>query len=168
MVLSFGYRFGMCRSSDVLDNDCTDSFIRVLKPCLKNLELLVLKGHLVLEQELVGLIEDQVPHARHVREAGLKFSQKVKVAQAVTSVSVDVLERSSAAFCALEELNKIRNNLAHNAEPKDLEKSINVFCSKVLRANGGDLRGKSAAERLKLALILVYSDLRVLRISAAG
>ena len=81
---------------------------------------LVLRGHLFIEELLFAAIEAHCQDTEHLKAARLRFPQLVALLRA--------LEKISAAppnyWVALSELNALRNALAHNLEPNDIESRV--------------------------------------------
>jgi hypothetical protein len=75
---------------------------------IDELALVVLKGHLVLEEQLDRIIGGFVFHSLHLDAANLRFSQKVAVAR---SISLD--EHANSMWELLAAINSLRNELAH-------------------------------------------------------
>jgi hypothetical protein len=74
--------------------------------------IIVLKGHLLIEEQLQAIIEAAVTSPRIVREARLTFSQRLKLAQAIAGHF-----SNTVVWEAAEALNSARNKWAHVAEP---------------------------------------------------
>jgi hypothetical protein len=74
------------------------------------LERVLLKGHLLLEEELFRLIEVNVTRTQPLTEARLTFHQKLCLAKAI--YQVDGWE----GFAFAGALNKLRNAWAHDAD----------------------------------------------------
>jgi hypothetical protein len=84
------------------------------------LTAVVLKGHLVLEEQLDRIICRFLFHPKHLDDAGLRFHQKVKISQ---SMSLDGSENS--IWNLLLALNALRNNLAHSLEDDKRQSKLN-------------------------------------------
>lgn len=87
-----------------------------------DVELSVLKGHLLVEEALTRLIAQSFNNPDYLPDAGLKFSQKVVLAKAV-----DKLDHQIWIWGALDRLNKARNALSHLLDDKKLEQRIKDF-----------------------------------------
>src|SRR5674476_171882 len=72
----------MARVSLPIDESQYQRFCRLLPP-LVNLELLVLKGHLLVEAELQYFLEAVSRHPNSLEDARLSFIQKVHLVQAL-------------------------------------------------------------------------------------
>jgi len=79
-------------------------------PETDDLTLVVLKGHLLIEELLIKLIHLSLPHAEYLDATRLSFHQLACVARA------SVLQASDPAWELILSLNSLRNDLAHNLE----------------------------------------------------
>lgn len=70
--------------------------------------VVVLKGHLLIEEALDTIISKFVHHAAFIEEARLRFAQKIAVAR---SMSLD--EHENGMWDIAIKLNSLRNDLAH-------------------------------------------------------
>ena len=77
--------------------------------------LIVLKGHLVIEERITAAIEKFVWHPEYVERARLTFAHKMQLARAI---SMDQSE--STMWELIDKLNAVRNKLAHSlaGEPR--------------------------------------------------
>jgi hypothetical protein len=82
--------------------------------------LLILKGHLLLEQSLYQLVSAKCAHPEYLGKAQLRFYQLVNVARALYPFASPVDEKDRLFWDVLEAFNTLRNQLAHRLEPKDL------------------------------------------------
>lgn len=73
--------------------------------------LVVLKGHLLIEEALTTIIRKSVHHGEFVDEANLRFYQKVQIAR---SLSLD--EHQNEMWGLVLGLNRVRNDMAHALE----------------------------------------------------
>jgi hypothetical protein len=88
-----------------------------------DLTLLILKAHLLLEEELYNQLRQLFPQPKHYDALNMRFIQNVQLARAFCVRMTDEGEPVSwveQSFDALEALNTFRNRLAHNLEPGDL------------------------------------------------
>ena len=68
--------------------------------------LIVLKGHLILEEQLSLMIEKLAPQPEHIVEARLSFAQKRSLLRAMIPNS------ANQVWAVIGNLNKLRNALA--------------------------------------------------------
>ncbi len=73
--------------------------------------LVVLKGHLLIEEALDAILCKFVFHEEHLRNARLTFAQKIDVAR---SVSLD--EHNSPMWELVSAIHALRNELSHSLE----------------------------------------------------
>jgi hypothetical protein len=73
--------------------------------------LIVLKGHLVIEERITAAIEKFMWNGDYVDDVGLRFAQKVALARAI---SMD--HSAHSMWTLIEKLNTLRNKLAHSLE----------------------------------------------------
>jgi len=94
---------------------------------VSDLTLLVLKAHLLLEEELYNQLRQLFPNPAQYDRLNLRFIQNVMLARALCVRRTDEGEPVShveLCFDALEALNTFRNRLAHNLEPQDLQQFL--------------------------------------------
>ena len=72
------------------------------------LTMVVLKGHLVLEEQLERILATFVFHPNYLEDANLRFAQRVAIAQ---SMSLD--EYANQMWDLIIAINALRNELAH-------------------------------------------------------
>lgn len=120
-------------------------------PKSDDLTLIVLKGHLLAEAELNELLEGLLRKPRPYLKVKPSWPQRVALVEALIGVNQTVwwLE-------ALGRLNTIRNELAHQLEPRALEVQIGKFCDLVEPMTAKEaFRGAGISKRLKLCLGLL-------------
>lgn len=81
-----------------------------------------LKGHLLIEEQLALLVAAGIADPEPLEFARFTFSQKLHLAKGVAGkfFANDVYE-------AIRQLNSIRNKLAHQAEPTDIQQLVGAF-----------------------------------------
>jgi hypothetical protein len=80
-------------------------------PSTDDLTLIVLKGHLLVEEVLLDLANCAFPHPQYLRDANLSFHKLACVVRAFIPEQFD-----SPAWRLIFLLNALRNDLAHNLE----------------------------------------------------
>ncbi len=91
-------------------------------PRSNDLTLIILKGHLLIEQEMNDIINSSLIYPKALLEARLTFSQRLALLKSLYGVTgVDY------AYDIIEQLNILRNKLVHNLEINDLQKNIIKF-----------------------------------------
>ena len=104
-----------------------DRFKRLMKSCGNDTTLIVLKGHLIIEEQLMAIIEDELRHQEILEAGRLRFSQKLDMTQFILKSKMDDCFKTT--FKAIHLLNhKLRNPLAHRLEHQDMELRVNQFC----------------------------------------
>lgn len=93
---------------------------RQLLPQSDDVELVVLKGHLIIEELLYAVVQEHCANPDAVIKAKLSFAQLVYLAQALVKLPTDATWWKSISL-----LNAIRNSLVHSLEPKQLESRLN-------------------------------------------
>ena len=84
--------------------------------------MILLKGHLLIEEQLQALVEALVKDSRPLGDARLTFHQWLCMGKALApGGSGDDLWKF------VERLNKTRNKLAHNAEVADFEQKVDAL-----------------------------------------
>jgi len=86
--------------------------------------LVVLKGHLLLEESLNFIIENFVHHSDFINKAKLSFYQKLNVARAMS-----LTEQNNSMWTLIEKINTLRNDFSHRLESDKREEKINLIIS---------------------------------------
>ena len=73
----------------------------------QDMEMILLKGHLILEQTLNQIISDSVTDSKRIDSMRLMFYKKLELVMALNGSSI------TAVYPHLKEINRIRNKLAH-------------------------------------------------------
>jgi hypothetical protein len=89
--------------------DFLEPFLRYLKmmPQQDDLSLIVLKGHLLIEERLERVLQAAFPNPEHLDAMKLQFARKVQLCRAVSRGVSD-----STAWSLINCINVLRNNLA--------------------------------------------------------
>ena len=80
---------------------------------LTDISMIVLKGHLLVEQLLTSLLSHHCHYPGQLREARLRFPQKVALVKAIV-----ILPFPDELWRFLELINHLRNDIAHKLEPE--------------------------------------------------
>jgi hypothetical protein len=86
-------------------------------------QLIILKGHLLVEAELVDICSRLLANPSALEKDKVNFPARLNLVRAL----IDDGDVPEAIWQALGDLNKIRNKLAHNLEPKDIERELPRF-----------------------------------------
>jgi len=81
--------------------------------------LIVLKGHLVIEERITSAIEKFVWHGEYIERARLTFAHKMQLARAI---SMDHSENTM--WDLIDKLNAVRNKLAHSLDREQRTKAM--------------------------------------------
>ena len=122
---------------------------------VNDLTLIILKGHLIVEEEINELLDLILPNPDALSKGRFEFYQKLCILKAVCSPGL------KWHWQTIEQLSKMRNQLAHNLESKGLNGMVKDFLNKVdseikkskAWENGTDV------DRLKLAIASVHGRL---------
>jgi hypothetical protein len=108
------------------------AFARFLKllPHGRDRELVILKAHLLVEEQLRQLIAERVRNREVLPKARLTFSQCISVARAFFPAGHD-----PSLWKGLEQLNEIRNAFSHQLSPARIDDRIAAF-SVTMQPNG--------------------------------
>jgi len=95
----------------------------VFKNTTKDVDLLVLKGHLLVEKFLTSLIESYCWRPQFLDDAKLSFFSKAKLARCFIMHPMP----DDSIWDNVESLNRLRNELAHNWKTNKREALIRKF-----------------------------------------
>ncbi len=122
-----------------------------------DLTLIVLKGHLLIEEQLTDMLEKRMTSkASALKKARLQFSQLLAVVRGLTYV-----RERAWMWTGISKLNSLRNDLVHHIEPKRVEalvKQIIQALKVVVDLAPLGLRDNTAG-RLRAAIALMYASL---------
>jgi hypothetical protein len=133
--------------------------------CSNDLILLTLKGHLVIENLLkMNLVRLLAVESLPNKQGRLNFKQKLKLVEAV--VCTREPGPNADLFCAIDKLNDIRNQLAHNLKNQgqivnDVKTFINEYHAKAGMRLSSD---KSLSLRLKGCILKLCEFLHRVRV----
>lgn len=116
-----------------------------LMPRSSDLTLIVLKGHLIMEEQLQWIIEDTLRQPEILQDARLEAQQKIVLAQAFFAGGPDELMWKN-----ISRLNSLRNKFAHTLEPDGLEQSIDALIKENIDPAEKFKRCKDNKERARL------------------
>ena len=86
--------------------------------------LVVIKGHLLIEESLNFIIENFVHHHDFMNKANLSFYQKLNIAR-----SMSLSEQNNSVWLLIEKLNTLRNDFAHRLNSEKREEKIKLIIS---------------------------------------
>jgi len=125
--------------------------------------LIILKGHLLVEQEVNGLLEVTVPNPKplRIRDSNPpKFAHKLSLLKALIPKPKPVRN----LWDVVKGLNDLRNDLAHELSPENVEGKIDKFVTDVFNAFGSpkSFPKKDRGERLRQSIVLIVHRLTCL------
>ena len=116
--------------------------------------LVILKGHLVIEEALSEIISTFVFHGEHLEGARITFAQKVAIAR---SMSLD--EHNNEMWQLVLAINSLRNELAHALHsPKRVAKTTALIeLHKKLKGSTATSNGNEVPEHVLLSFAVSFS-----------
>lgn len=106
-----------------MGENTVDAYIRWITPTPGDPTYSLLKAHLIFEELLRAYLAHQLPYASALDGARLTFAQLLAVARACSpNVSPD-----HWVWKAIGDLNRLRNMLSHEAQPKALRERLNEY-----------------------------------------
>lgn len=97
---------------------------------VQDLLLIVLKGHLLIEELLYVIVKKAVKHPEFVQRANLRFIQVAYLARAI-----HYEDRLRPVWDAILSINTLRNTFAHDVEAKKLEGNLRALARAVAGEN---------------------------------
>lgn len=91
---------------------------------LHELELIILRGHLIIEEILIKIISDFVFHEEFIKKIKLTFEGRINVAR---SISLD--NSKNSMWNLMLSINEARNHIAHNIDSSKSEIKIDKIKS---------------------------------------
>jgi hypothetical protein len=99
-----------------------DRFLRHFPLGSKDVALVVLKAHLLLEESVMRMLASLLLQPEAIERANLRFYQKLCLIKALLPVDPYMME-------AAEKLNTMRNKLAHHLDYPQIEAQVRDFLS---------------------------------------
>jgi hypothetical protein len=153
--------------SDADSNDFEDRFRRHFPRRSNDLTLVVLKGHLLLEEIVNRLLSALVREPKAIEGANLRFRQKLCMIRALLPEA-----RGAGLYDAAEKLNTLRNKLAHHLDYPEIEAQVRDFlslCEEPEDPEEPDNRDKlPLIRRLRVAIAFVCGALEAMGKGAAA
>jgi hypothetical protein len=124
-------------------------------PRSNDLTLIVLKGHLLLEELIDGIIADSLSNPTALTPARLTIFQRLRLARALVNKVLD------GPLDSAEKLNTLRNRMAHHLEPPQFERDVTAFLRTLedLEVPVTKYEEMSTARRLKEAIAFLCGHL---------
>ena len=92
----------------------------------------ILKAHLLIEDLIRTFLENKAKNPASIKKAKLSFAQALQVARAFC----EDVSQDHWIWKAMTDLNRLRNDLAHNLDPDELENKIEAYISYVVSSVG--------------------------------
>ena len=124
------------------------------------LELIILKGHLLIEEQLNNILEAARINQSKLGNLELQFFKKVLIANSLCWKSPD-----DEIWKFMLKINKLRNDLAHQLDSKKRDKLIEDVMSSHIKLLDDDLveetKKMSMKEQIDLSICLVLGYLEI-------
>jgi len=145
----------MCKSSNVIEEGQDFKRFLVLMPHGEDRTLVILKGHLLIEEKLRQIIDNHVVNKSPIIKAKLSFIQVIYLVRAFIKNYND-----SWVWGALKLLNNLRNSVAHSIEQPDVDLGMEKFislvkCNSVFSKGGFDKMKQMECFELSLWVLFV-------------
>lgn len=116
---------------EVAAEDPKARFLRLI-PDSGDPVLVLLRGHLLIEELLIEIIESRCKHPQVLKDARLSFFQVLRLAQALStpkqiSKLSKELSKELDLWSNIEKVNRVRNVLAHTLEPSEVYSAIDTY-----------------------------------------
>jgi len=149
-------RRGITATNPKHDYRQAEALRRCLKllPDTQDLELIILKGHLLIEEQLRQIMRERVRNPTALQDAQLEFYQCICLAQSFFAADCE-----PPLWAAIRKLNRIRNEIAHSLEPGGLHDRIDDFVSSFPGPFHDSQERKARLDGTLLALFVAISDL---------
>jgi hypothetical protein len=102
------------------ERDSLDYFLHHIPENDSDLTLIVLKGHLLIEQRIREFISERMLSPAALDDARLSSYQAICLAEALTLPNAEPKQ----LWDILRQLNTLRNQMAHNLDPQGVEQRI--------------------------------------------
>ena len=123
-----------------------------LLPRGHDLASVILKGHLLVEEQVRQIIDERVKNPDALRDANFDCYQTICIAESFFS------GKEKYIWNAFKKLNKIRNELAHKTEPVGVDDRIDDFVNSVSWGSYVEDRQERIEDAL-MKLFFAVSDL---------
>lgn len=128
-------------SMPVPDEHSIESFRRFYEflPRHEDQSLVLLKIHLLVEQQIRAFVDERLPNPDALASARLTFNHVACLAEAISREDIH-----PNVWSAVRKLNQMRNDIAHKLVPTRVEQQLREFCALVgaparPEAKGADL-----------------------------
>jgi len=116
-----------------------------------DLVTVILKGHLVIEEIVRTLINENTKDSKSIQKARLSFYQAIYVSKALLAEEGDLWIWDAAL-----KLNVIRNKIAHNLEVVDIDDKLGDFVEFMIKGHvGSDIKNEDLIEQVRLSVVIL-------------
>lgn len=126
------------------DDHASDAFERFRKylPRGADASLVILKLHLLVEEQIRAFVDERLPNASALESAQLECHQVICLAEALSTEDIH-----PCVWEAARKLNGLRNQIAHNLEPKGvIDRMVHISEMLGLPKDMRNIEGRSSAE----------------------
>ncbi len=95
-----------------------------------DMTLMILKGHLLIEEQIAFLIKNRIPKPDALKEVDLTSHQQICLAEALVE-EICLSGNDLWLWPAIKKLNKLRNDIAHNLSKPGIDDRIADFINRV-------------------------------------
>ena len=125
-------------------------------PRSDDITLVTLKGHLLVEEQINMVLSMRLRDPKELFSARLNFSQRLAVLRAVSGPAATLSHR----FSAYGKLNQLRNKLAHNLDPAELEALATEFLTELEEPGyTQEFAKEKLGKRMKRCIALLCGEL---------
>ena len=111
--------------------------------------LVILKGHLLLEEQVRAIVDERLTNPTSLNDARLECHQAICLAEALCPRDVEPVLWKSA-----KKLNKLRNDIAHNLDPNGLGDRVADFVSSF--PSGFESENDTLQEKFEKSLLSLF------------
>ncbi len=118
-------------------------------PRSNDITLIILKGHLLVEQELNDILDIELRYSRALYDVKITFYHRLAIVKSIYGTPLS----GGFPYDEIKKLNTLRNRLVHSLEPKDLEKHVELFLRMFENPDSAsEFAKQTLGKRLKLCL----------------
>jgi hypothetical protein len=140
------------------DEDFEDRFRQHFPRRSNDLTLIVLKGHLLMEEAVNRMLAGFLIKPEAIEGANLRFHQKLCLLRALAPVGPE--GTAFRLFDAAEKLNTLRNRLAHHINHPQIEERAKDFLSLLEDPEGeAEFELEPLARRLRRAIVFACASI---------
>jgi len=129
--------------------------LMALLPETDDLSLMALKGHLIIEESLNSLVKSHCSYPQYIVKARLSFAQLSNISKSLVNLPIH-----EHVFPAIDKLNALRNNLAHNITSEKADILANELIQICGTKDKGDER--STAFHVSICVCYILGQLSIL------